>query len=155
MTWQATVLTFHDSLLTPAKARRENWQLPPDCPPIWPYVNGFVPASQKRRPPGPNLNRRVGISTSTQSCAPGSTNSFNAFSKTSSGMLIAYCTVSLSIYSFSLPGSWYRLQSHWKIFAFASSTVMHRFPTCLLRFILSHSLNGFKLRLLHEWPPYG
>src|SRR5262245_48207203 len=32
---------------------------------------------------------------------------------------------------------------------------MNRFPTCLLRFILSHSLNGFKLRLLHEWPPYG
>src|SRR5262249_26734519 len=92
------------------------------------YVNGFVPASQKRSPPVPNLNRRVGISTSTQSCAPGSTNSFNAFSKTSSGMPIAYFTVSFSIYSFPLPGSWYRLHSQWKIFAFASSTVIDSDP---------------------------
>ena len=32
---------------------------------------------------------------------------------------MASLTVSLSIYSFPCPGSWYRLQSQWKILAFA------------------------------------
>jgi hypothetical protein len=88
------------------------------------YVNGFVPASQDRRQPVPTS---IGVSVFQ---LPRSrplwefTNSFSAFSKTSSGMPIAYFTVSLSIYSFPLPGSCHRLHSHWKILAYPSSTVI-------------------------------
>ena len=45
---------------------------------------------------------------------------------------MASLTISLSIYSFPCPGSWYRLQSQWKILAFASSTVMSIFPFSLI-----------------------
>src|SRR4029077_21115173 len=50
------------------------------------------------------------------------------FLKNFLGIFIASLTISLSIYSFPCPGSWYRLQSQWKILAFASSVVISLCP---------------------------
>jgi hypothetical protein len=74
------------------------------------YVNDSFLHSQNFSPPVPNFNRPAVISTSTQSCAPGSTNSFSAF-KTSSGNIYGIPHNVFADIFVSLSGSWYQLQS--------------------------------------------